>query len=94
MSLPAMMKRSARLRASVSVDMIQPDVCRILKLRYCASLERVIDDAAAALGERHHRAHALDIGGKPAIERQLRLADQLGRLLDRLGEIDILAGDL
>ena len=38
MSLPAMMNRSARLRASVSVDMIQPDDCRILKLRYCASL--------------------------------------------------------
>ncbi len=39
MSLPAMMKRSARLRVSVRVDIIQPVVCRILKLRYCASLK-------------------------------------------------------
>ena len=54
----------------------------------------MIDDAAALLGERHHRAHALDIGGKPAIERLRRLADQLAGLLDRLGEIDLLAGDL
>ena len=38
MSLPAMMKRSPRLRASVSVVIIQPVVCSTLKLRYCASL--------------------------------------------------------
>ena len=38
-SLPAMMKRSARLRTSVMVDITQPEVCRILKLRYCASLK-------------------------------------------------------
>src|SRR4029079_12383593 len=33
--------------------------------------ERVIDDAARALGERDHCAHAFDIGGNPAIEREL-----------------------
>ena len=54
----------------------------------------MIDDAAAPLGQRQHRAHALDIGGEPAIERLRRLADQLAGLLDRLGEIDLLAGDL
>ncbi len=37
-SVPTMMKRSARLRASVSVDMIQPLVCSTFKLRNCASL--------------------------------------------------------
>ena len=54
----------------------------------------VIDDAARALGERDHRAHALDIGGKPAIERKLRLAEQLSCLLDGLAKGDILAADL
>ena len=56
--------------------------------------EGMIDDAARALGKRHHRAHALDVGGKPAIKGELGLADQLGRFLDGLGEIDILAFDL
>src|SRR5262245_19930025 len=39
MSLPAMMMRSARFRVSVSVVVTQPDVWRILKFRYCASLK-------------------------------------------------------
>ena len=68
MSLPAMMKRSARLRASVSVVIIQPVVCSTLEIAVLRLAQGVIDDAARALGERHHRAHALDIGGKPAIE--------------------------
>ena len=51
----------------------------------------VIDDAACALGKRHHRAHAFDIGGKAAKEGKLGFADQPRRFLDRLGERDILA---
>ena len=54
----------------------------------------VIDDAARALGERHHRAHAFDIGGEPAEQGQLGLANELGGFLDGLGEIDVLAADL
>ncbi len=36
-SVPTMRRRSARLRTSVSVDMIQPLVCSTRKLRYCPS---------------------------------------------------------
>ncbi len=94
MSLPAMMKRSARLRISVMVDIIQPERLHDLEVAVLRLAQGVIDDAARAFGERHHRAHAFDVGGKPAIHRQLRLADQLGSRVDRLGEIDILAFDL
>lgn len=38
-SLPTMTIRSARLRVSVSVEVIQPPVCSTLKLVYCASLK-------------------------------------------------------
>ncbi len=54
----------------------------------------MIDDAARALGKRHGCAHAFDVGGKPAIKGERGLADQLGRFLDRLGEIDFLTFDL
>ena len=93
-SLPAMMKRSARLRASVSVGHYPAGRLQHFEIAVLRLAQGVIDDAARALGERHHRAHALDVGGKPAIERKLGLADQLGRFLDGLGEVDVLAADL
>ena len=94
MSLPAMMKRSARLRTSLMVDITQPERLHDLEIPVLRLAEGVIDNAARAFGERHHRTHAFDVGGKPAIHRQLCLADQLGGRVDRLGEIDILAFDL
>ena len=56
--------------------------------------EGVIDDAAGAIGERQRRAHALDVGAEPAIERQLRLADQGRGRFDGVGERRILAPHL
>ena len=39
MSLPTMIRRSARFRVSVRVDVVQPALCSTLTLRYCPSLK-------------------------------------------------------
>ena len=91
MSLPAIMMRSARLRVSVSVVVIQPLVWRILRFRSCDLARSMIDDAARLLGKRQYRAHAPHIGGKAAEKGKLGLADEPRRFLDRSCELDILA---
>ena len=69
-SLPMITKRSARLRASVSVDMIQPLGLHDFDVAVLAFTQRVVDDAAGAVGQRHHGAGAVDVGGHAAIKRQ------------------------
>ena len=94
MSLPTMIRRSARLRVSVRVDVVQPALCSTLTLRYCAFAQGMIDHAAGTLGERKRRAHALNVGGKPAKQGTVGLADERRGFLDRFGEGDVLASDL
>ena len=56
--------------------------------------QRVIDDAARAVGERHDGAHAFDVGREAAEERQAGGADELGGGRDSIGERDGLAVDV
>ena len=56
--------------------------------------QRVIDDATGAVGERHHSAHAFDIGRQAAKHRQPRLAHEFGGGTHRSFERDGLAVDL
>ena len=93
-SLPTMTMRSARLRVSVSVDMTQPLVCTVADVAVLALAQRVIDDAARLVGERHHGAAAVDVGRHAAVERQLGRLDALGGGGDRLLERRLAAGDL
>ena len=88
-----MMIRSARLRVSVRVEVVQPTVCNTLVLRILPLAQGMVDDAAAPLGKRHRRAHAVDVGGEPAKERQLGTLDQRRGGLDGLIERHLLAGD-
>ncbi len=54
-----------------------------------AFAQRVIDDAAGAVGERQDGAGAGDVGGHAAVERQLGLANEPGGGLHRLLEADL-----
>src|SRR4051812_17119183 len=54
----------------------------------------VIDYTAAALGDRHDGAHAVDVGREPAEQRQAALVDELCRLTYGLGQGNISPVDL
>ncbi len=59
-----------------------------------ALAQSVVDNAPAALGNRHDGAHAVDIGSEPAEDRQSTILNQPGGGGDRIGERNVLAIDL
>ena len=94
MSLPAMMKRSARLRASVSVVNTQPLDWSTRKLRYCASLSAWSTTppprSAIVMMARMPSTSV----PKTAEDRQTAFPDQFGGEGDRLVERNVLSVDL